>query len=121
MLKLERGGVRIEKAQFVEDFVRQLQDYVPPTRSILALPYQPMFYFLCERRNPTRWNYLWPGDQSPADHQRFVEEAEHDPPAVVLLSERGELEKYAPVIVEYIEHHYEQTDQFGNLAIYVRR
>ena len=120
-LALERGGVRIEQARVVASFVHSLQTYVPPTRSILALPYQPMFYFLCGRRNPTRWNYLWPGDQTARDHERVVEEAEHDPPAVILLSEQRELAAYAPTIVAYVEAHYIQTSNLGNLAIYVRR
>jgi hypothetical protein len=90
-LALERGGVRIEQAAMVASFIRSLQEYVKPNQSILALPYQPMFYFLCERRNPTRWNYLWPGDQTTRDYERFIEEAKRDPPAVILMSERREL------------------------------
>ena len=120
-LTLERGGVRIQQARVVVDFVQRLQAYVPPTRSILALPYQPMFYFLCERRNPTRWNYLWPGDETPRDYERMIEEAERDPPAVVLLSEQRELAAFAPEIVGYVQAHYIHTDDLGNLAIYVRR
>jgi hypothetical protein len=120
-LALDRGGVRVEQAAVVANFVRSLQASVPPTRSILALPYQPMFYFLCERRNPTRWNYLWPGDQAARDYERFIEEAERDPPAVILLSEQRELAAYAPTIVEYVESRYIRTDNFGNLAIYLRR
>ena len=87
-LALDRAGVRIEQAHVVADFVQRLQASVPPDRSILVLPYQPMFYFLCERRNPTRWNYLWPGDQTAQDHERLIEEAERDPPAMVLLAEQ---------------------------------
>ena len=120
-LALDRGGVRVEQAGGVASFVRSLQAAVPPTRSILALPYQPMFYFLCERRNPTRWNYLWPGDQTTRDHERLTEEAERDPPAVILLSEQRELGVYAPTIVEYVESHYILKNTLGNLAIYVRR
>jgi hypothetical protein len=120
-LTLERGGVRIEQAGKVADFVQRLQAYVPPTRSILALPYQPMFYFLCERRNPTRWNYLWPGDQTARDYERLIEEAERDPPAVVLLSEQRELAAFAPAIIGYVQEHYIRADDGGDLAIYVRR
>ncbi|MEY2484716.1 MAG: hypothetical protein QOH39_364 [Verrucomicrobiota bacterium] len=120
-LALERGGVRIEQASGVATFVKSLQAYVPPTRSILALPYQPMFYFLCERRNPTRWNYLWPGDQTARDHERFIEEAERDPPAVILVSEQRQLDAFAPAIVAYVDAHYTPTDQVGGIAIYVRR
>src|SRR5262249_17803511 len=91
-LTLDRGGVRMSPAQGhgVVDLVRHVQASVPPDRSILALPYMPMFYFLCERRNPTRWNYLWPGDQTAHDHERLIDEAERDPPALVLLSQQRE-------------------------------
>jgi hypothetical protein len=119
-LKLDRGGVRIEHAQAVADFVRRLQADVPPERSILALPYQPMFYFLCERRNPTRWNYLWPGDQSAQDHERLIDEAERDPPAVVLLAQGREVAVFAPTIIEYLRARYLWSGNVGDIGIYVR-
>src|SRR5262249_49765977 len=71
-LSLPRGGIYIAQPSVVTQFVRQIQELVPPSKSILALPYQPMFYFLCDRHNPTRWNYLWPGDQTANDHERFI-------------------------------------------------
>lgn len=120
-LAVERGGIRVEQGGGIGNFVKALQMSVPPSKSILALPYQPMFYFLCDRRNPTRWNYLWPGDQTAADHQRFIEESEQDPPAVALLSEERELASYAPAIVDYISGHYVRTAQVGRMGIYVRR
>ena len=119
-LALERGGVRIEQAHVIADFVQRLQAFVPPTRSILALPYQPMFYFLCERRNPTHWNYLWPGDQTARDHDYLIDQAERDPPAVVLLSEQRQLTAFAPAIVEYVRARYIHTGDIGDIAIYVR-
>jgi hypothetical protein len=120
-LTLERGGVCIQQARVVVDFVQRLQSYAPPTRSILALPYQPMFYFLCQRRNPTRWNYLWPGDQTPRDHERLIDEAERDPPAVVLLSEQREVVAFAPAILKYVEEKYIRNDDGGNLGVYIPR
>ena len=119
-LDLERGGVFIEQPRVVSEFVRGLQESVPATESILALPYQPMFYFLSERRNPTRWNYLWPGDQTARDHEQFVEEMKHDPPAVILLGEEREFDRYAPAIAQYIDSHYIRTKRFGNFVIYIR-
>lgn len=120
-LALPRGGVRVAQPQVAATFVKALQSSVPPERSILALPHQPMFYFLCDRRNPTRWNYLWPGDQTSEDHQHLVEQAERDPPAVVLLGRENDLSASAPTITQYIEDKYVQTGNFGNLAIYLRR
>jgi hypothetical protein len=119
-LALERGGVRIEQAHVIADFVQRLQASVPPERSILVLPYQPMFYFLCERRNPTRWNYLWPGDQTAQDHERLIEEAERDPPAIVLLAQQRDVATFAPTIVEYLRARYLWTGDVGDIAIYVR-
>jgi hypothetical protein len=119
-LSLSRGGIFIGQPNVVTQFVRQIQDLVPPSNSILALPYQPMFYFLCNRHNPTRWNYLWPGDQTENDHERFIEEAEHDPPAIVLLSDQGQLAESAPMIMEYVRMHYLLTNQLGDIAIYER-
>jgi hypothetical protein len=119
-LALERGGVRIEQAHVVADFVQRLQATVPPDRSILALPYQPMFYFLCERRNPTRWNYLWPGDQTKQDHDRLIDEAERDPPAVVLLAQQRQVAEFAPTIIDYLRGHYLWTADVGDIGIYVR-
>jgi hypothetical protein len=119
-LALDRAGVRIEQAHVVADFVQRLQASVPPDRSILVLPYQPMFYFLCERRNPTRWNYLWPGDQTAQDHERLIEEAECDPPAMVLLAEQRHVAAFAPAIIEYLRERYLWTSEVGDIAIYVR-
>jgi hypothetical protein len=119
-LALARGGVRIEQAHLIADFIQRLQASVPPDRSILVLPYQPMFYFLCERRNPTRWNYLWPGDQTAQDHERLIEEAERDPPAIVLLAEQRDVAAFAPAIVEYLRERYLWTGDVGDIAIYVR-
>ena len=120
MLTVARGGVRVAQARVIDSFIKTLQTYVPPNGTMLALPYQPMFYFLAERRNPTRWNYLWPGDETTEDHQRFVEQAQHDPPEVILLSDEDEFAGYAPVIVDYIKSQYVKTAMFGRLAIYVR-
>jgi hypothetical protein len=120
LLTLDRGGVRIERARVVTDFVQRIQAIVPPDRSILALPYQPMFYFLCERRNPTRWNYLWPGDQTTQDHEHLIEEAEHDPPALVLLGQERNVAAFAPAIIEYLRERYLWTGDVGDIAIYVR-
>jgi hypothetical protein len=119
-LALDRGGVRIEQAHVIADFVQRLQANVPPDRSILVLPYQPMFYFLCERRNPTQWNYLWPGDQTAQDHERLIEEAERDPPAVVLLAQQRDVAAFAPAIIEYLRERYLWTNNVGDIGIYVR-
>jgi len=120
-IDVDRGGVRVAQGRVITSFVKSVQTYVAPNQSMLALPYQPLFYFLADRHNPTRWNYLWPGDQTTEDHRQFVEQARRDPPAIILLSDERELPAYAPTITDYIRSDYVQTATFGRLVIYIRR
>jgi hypothetical protein len=121
MISLKRGGVKttIPLAKFIENTNGVIQQYSRPDESILCLPYQPMFYFLSERRNPTRWNYLWPGDQTAEDHKRLIEQADADPPAVVVLSDRKRMLNYAPTIIDYINKKYKATHDYGFAATYI--
>jgi hypothetical protein len=80
-----------------------------------------MFYFLAERRNPTRWNFLWPGDQTPEDHEALIWQAQQDPPAVVVLTEEENLAGYAPKIVEWVHANYQPLVKTTRLTVYVPR
>jgi hypothetical protein len=120
-LQLERAEVRVLGAEYIKEFLNQVQSYAPPRSSILCLPYQPMLYFLCERRNPTRWNYLWPGDQTAADHLALIRQAQADPPAVVVLTGESEMRGYAPEIVNYVHTRYRfASSAFGIFTVYRR-
>jgi hypothetical protein len=114
-VRLQNAGVRKGGARNLEKFVRLVQDHAPPDRSILCLPYVPMFYFLCERRNPTRWNYLWPGDQTAADHHALIAEATADPPAVVIIDNEDNMSRFAPDILQYIHQNYTRFRSAGGL------
>jgi hypothetical protein len=116
---LPRTGVRFKGAEELADFVRQVQQYAPPDRSILCLPYQPMLYFLCQRRNPTRWDYLWAGDQTAADFQTLVNEAKHDPPAVVLIADEPWLAHFAPIILDYVHEDYRNSAKILGVSFYL--
>jgi hypothetical protein len=72
------------------------------------------------RHNPTRWNYLWLGDQTANDHEQFIAEPERDPPAIVLLSDQGQLPEFAPMIMDYVRMHFLLTNHRGDIAIYER-
>ena len=115
---LARAGVRFQGAQEMAELVRRVQGYAAPDRSILCLPYQPMLYFICQRHNPTRWNYLWPGDQTAADHQTLVTEARNDPPAVVLITDEAELAQFAPLVLNYVHEDYSSAARIFGVSIY---
>jgi hypothetical protein len=120
-LNLERGGVQLDEhlATRVEGIVKTIQEYSEPGSAILALPYAPMFYFLADRRNPTHWNYLWPGDQTAEDHQALIAQAKNDPPAVIALLGEDEMESYAGPILDYVRSGHRLVRDYGGLTLYV--
>jgi len=117
---LDRGGVRLslQRAGSLEDIIKMVQREAEPNRSILCLPYQPMFYFLSGRHNPTRWNYLWPGDQTPEEHQALINQAKSDPPAIVVIVYESDMQNYAPAIIDYVHSEYKVAYDFGGLTVY---
>lgn len=119
LLDLDSGGLKLENGRWLTDFVRGVQAYVPPERSILSLPYEPMLYFICQRHNPTRWNYIWPGDQTAAEHSALIGQAERDPPAVVFITGENDMALYASDILDYVHSHYRRAGEFGSLAVYL--
>lgn len=120
-LKLKRGGLRVRGSADLQVYIEGLQNLAPSNRSILCLPYQPMLYFLCERRNPTRWNYIWPGDQTPEELQALVEQARRDPPALVVLNHEEVLRNYAPAVIDYIQRDYLLAAKTKGRLLYLPR
>jgi hypothetical protein len=49
---LNRGRIWIHDGNEGTAFLEKVQEIAPAEHSILVLSYQPMVYFLCERRNP---------------------------------------------------------------------
>ncbi len=119
-IDLDRAGVRVEAqmASKLEPLIAMIQKNVAPDRSILCLPYQPMLYFLSGRRNPTHWNYLWPGDQTPQDHQNLIDQAKRDPPGMVIIFNRQNVQRYAPTIIDYVDSKYACAGTSGILTVY---
>jgi len=109
MLTAPRGGIRVDQVtgDVLNDLVRIIQTHAKPQQSVLCLPYSPMFYFLADRRNPTSWNYLHPGDQSEEDHRNLVEQAKLDPPEVITVMGEDGFGKYAGTILDYVRTNYQ--------------
>jgi hypothetical protein len=118
-IRLPRAGVRADGGAGLADFVRMVQASAPVSRSILCLPYQPMFYFLCERRNPTRWNYIWPGDQTAKDHETLIQEARRDPPAVVVIAGEADMSRYASTILGYVHAEFKKAGEGSGFSVYL--
>lgn len=122
-LSIARGGVQLnpEYALSLKSIITEIEILAKPDQSILCLPYQPMYYFLSQRNNPTRWNYIWPGDETPEDYRTLIEEVRHNPPAVVLISGKSGMGSYAASVLEYVEKHYDTLSYNPGLTVYIRR
>jgi len=64
--------------------VRKLLSQVRPGQSLYVHPYLPLFYFLTQTANATRYSYLAPGMMGPAEERTALEELQTSAPAWVL-------------------------------------
>ena len=119
-LDVATAGVRVPPADaaFLRTAIEKTQAYAPPDRPIFVVPYQPLMYLLAERRNPTQWSYLWPGDQSEDDLDKLLEDLQRDPPAVVLVFRTEGVILPAP-LRDLLASSYRLNDQLGALDFYL--
>jgi hypothetical protein len=120
ILGLPRAGVRINAlvALRLDEINGLINKYTEPTDPLLCLPYQPMFYFLSGRPNPTRWNYLWPGDQSQKDHEDLIRQSRQASTRMAIILGREELANYAPSIITYLDSDFKRIFEQGKLSVY---
>ncbi len=109
----------------VESLVAFIQAKVRPSESILVLPDQPMLYYLAERNNVARFDYLDPVYIGP-DEDRVIAQAvaERQPAMVVLAgstfagsSLTGP--QMAPVTYCVVRAGYRMERHFGPFAVWV--
>ena len=60
--------------------VRALFEHVRPGQELYVHPYLPLFYFLTQTTNPTRYSYLAPGMMGDADEQSVLADLRRSPP-----------------------------------------
>ncbi len=119
--RIERGPIVLspDGATYLEAVVAAITEHAPPDRSILVLPYQPVLYFLSQRRNPTRWLYLWKGDQGEQDHRELIDQAKADPPALILIVEPDKVRGDAPIIMDWVQREYRLADELDPISFYL--
>jgi hypothetical protein len=64
--------------------VRKLLSEVRPGQSLYVHPYLPLFYFLTQTANPTRYPYLAPGMMGPPEERTALQELQSSAPVWVL-------------------------------------
>ncbi len=121
IISLERAGLRTDpiSAEGIKNITELIQKHANPNRSIICLPYHSMFYFLSSRRNPTRWNYLWPGDTTEQENLDFIDQMKKDPPAAIAIFGESKMQSVPPLIADYIEKEYRLVYDYSSFAFYL--
>jgi hypothetical protein len=84
------GDVRANAAE--APAIAELLSRVQPRQSLFVYPYKPLFYFLTQAENPTRYPYLQPGLMSDQDVRMALSELEARPPEWVLYMDLSQAE-----------------------------
>jgi hypothetical protein len=121
------AGIRCHplEAATVDHVVQTVQSLLPPREPLLVLPYMPLFYFLCERPNPTPYEWIIPGTfTSPAEEAAALERYRRRPArALIYLDlaidgvEERRFRRYAPLWQTFIEQHYRVLSAFNSILV----
>ena len=92
--------------------------------AILALPLNPIFYFLSDRVNPTHYEWVLPGMLEKPKEKELVAILENQPPKVVIYvdiaidgKEERRLSHYAQELYKFLLKNYTFQEQVGFFQI----
>ena len=123
------GGPRIEGASRLDDLVADVRARTGPDEPIVVLPWYPIVYFLAERANPTKFDWLFPGYlTTDAAVAGFLDEIERSDARVVVYSPMSidgrsdrSLAAFAPEIDRYLRQRFQPTRRYGRFWVLTRK
>lgn len=100
-----------------------------PGDPILALPLNPIWYYLSGRKNPTRFDFIMPGTLvSREQEEQMVSQLESDPPVLMILVDleidnkpERRLAVYAPLIVQWIADNYRYNGEIAYFQLWGKK
>jgi hypothetical protein len=125
-IKLERidAFTSPHEAKWISEVVKRIKLYSKAGDPILALPLNPIFYFLTDRVNPTPYEWILPGMLDEEKELEMVETLKANPPKVVIYvdiaidgNEKRRLKNYAPHIYKYLVENYAFQEIIGLFQI----
>ncbi|MBF0595403.1 MAG: hypothetical protein HQL22_10625 [Candidatus Omnitrophica bacterium] len=123
-----RGKVFIanppEWMKTAEDTAEFINRMIPPDETFLALPYDPLYYYLTARRSPTRMLTFFDVIHIPPEQEmKVINELENSRVNFILLSNRIHSQEpglgifgqtYCPNIAKYIDANFIPVAKFGD-------
>ncbi|MFK7896223.1 MAG: glycosyltransferase family 39 protein [Myxococcota bacterium] len=126
---LADGGPYVPSGSRLYDLVREIRSRTQSKDPILVLPWYPVLYFLAERDNPTRFDWLFPGYlNSELETARFVDSIEgsraktviYSPAAIDGRQDRS-LSGFAPSLDRYLRQSFRPVKWYGSFLLMERR
>ena len=111
-----RARIWAERRQVpeIQRKIEQIEERVPEGEPIFVAPAAPMYYFLANRPNPTRYPLILPGA---LDEEAVVRTLELSPVRYALISdiafESFPFQYVAPRVWDYLRHHFRPADGAG--------
>ncbi len=112
------------EAKWIEEVVDRIETYSEVGDPILALPLNPIFYFLTDRKNPTKYDWILPGMLNSKDEKKVIEQLQISPPKVIVFvdipidgKEDRRLANYTPLIYSYLAKNYMFKEMIGMFQI----
>ena len=112
------------EAKWITQVVDRIEIYSEENDSILALPLNPIFYFLTGRINPTPYDWILPGMLNEEEEREVIRKLRANPPKVIVFvdipidgKEDRRLARYTPLIYGYIMENYALEEMIGMFQI----
>ena len=112
------------EAESIKKVVDRIKSYSEVGDPILALPLNPIFYFLTDRKNPTKYDWILPGMLDAADEKKVIEQLQASPPKVIIFvdipidgKEDRRLANYTPLIYSHLSKNYMFKEMIGMFQI----
>ena len=112
------------EASWINEVVNRIGLYSKKGDPILALPLNPIFYFLTDRVNPTPYEWVLPGMLSEDEELKMVKTLMDNLPKVVVYvdiaidgKDERRLKNYAPHLYKFLVEHYVFQEMVGLFQI----
>jgi hypothetical protein len=122
-MKLETTRLTMDKvdiyttpaeAKWINEVIEKIDLYSQEGDAILALPLNPIFYFLSGRVNPTPYEWILPGMLEEEKEKELVAILNNNPPKLVIYvdiaidgKEERRLLNYAPHLYKFLLDRYD--------------
>jgi len=132
-MKLETTRLSLEKmdvytnpgeAKWIKEVIDKINLHSQKGDAILALPLNPIFYFLSDRVNPTPYEWILPGMLEENKERELVELLKYRLPKIVIYvdiaidgKEERRLSSYSPHLYKFLIEHYSFQGMVGFFQI----